>query len=256
MGVKLSVCWKRVVVALMLAQAAGAGVAQEVCALPSRVEAPEPRRPDYVNDDLPTDYMALVLSWSPQHCEGQRNRRNGRDKHAFQCFSDNRFEWVVHGLWPQNGQATSNKDHPRHCQRSGALPVALVRQHLCMMPGADLMQNEWQAHGTCGWKTPERYFGDIAKVYASLRRPTTADMLGSGADMGPNRLVETTPAQVKQAFYRLNPKLPQDSLRVNVAGGNRLKEIWVCLDKGLKPTACPKGGTADNQRIRVRTPHR
>jgi len=247
---------KSVLLALALAQAAGAAIAQEVCAVPASVEAPSPRRPDYVNDDLPVDYHALVLSWSPQYCEGQRNRRGGANRDAFQCSSTNRFEWVVHGLWPQNGRASSGKDHPRHCQASGALPPTLLKRHLCMMPSADLMQNEWQAHGTCGWSTPDRYFADIDKVYSRLRRPTTADMLGAAANAGPNRLVETSAGDIKQAFLKLNPSLPPDSLRVNVASGSRLKEVWVCLDKALKPMACPRGGTHDRQRVRVRTPHR
>ena len=45
------------------------GLAQEVCALPATIERASPKRVDYVNKDLPTDYLALVLSWSPEHCE-------------------------------------------------------------------------------------------------------------------------------------------------------------------------------------------
>ncbi|WP_256584001.1 ribonuclease [Pseudomonas sp. SDI] len=222
--------------------------------MPDTVE-PAPARPvDYVNDDRPTDYLALVLSWSPEHCEGMRNKsKEIRAKHAFQCFSGNRFEWVVHGLWPQNGHAKDYQDHPRNCQTVGSLPAPLVKQHLCMMPGADLMQNEWQAHGTCGWSSPERYFADIQKVYGTLHRPTTQEMLGSNP--GPNKLVNAKVLDIKQAFLALNPTLPAESLRVSVASDNRLKELWVCLDKDLAPMACPKGGTPDGQQIRVRTPN-
>ena len=78
----------------------------------------------------------------------------------------------------------------------------------------------------------------------------------AAANAGPNRLVETSAGDIKQAFLKLNPSLPPDSLRVNVASGSRLKEVWVCLDKALKPMACPRGGTHDRQRVRVRTPHR
>lgn len=243
-----------VLLALALALAAGSGIAQEACALPASIEAPSPRRADYVNDELPVDYHALVLSWSPQYCEGRRSQRSGANRDAFQCASANRFEWVVHGLWPQNGRASSGRDHPRHCKASDALPPALLKRHLCMMPSADLMQNEWQAHGTCGWSTPDRYFADIDKLYSRLRRPTSADMLGAAAAAGPNRLAETTAGDIKQAFLKLNPALPKDSLRVSLASGSRLKEIWVCLDKGLKPMACPRGGAHDRQRVRVRTP--
>ena len=248
---------KSVLLALALELAAGSGIAQEACALPASVEAPSPRRADYVNDALPVDYHALVLSWSPEYCESRRSQRRGANRDAFQCASANRFEWVVHGLWPQNGRASSGRDHPRHCKASGALPPALLKRHLCMMPSADLMQNEWQAHGTCGWSTPDRYFADIDKVYSRLRRPTSADMLGAAAapaDAGPNRLAETTSGDIKQAFLKLNPALPKDSLRVSVASGSRLKEVWVCLDKRLQPMACPRGGAHDRQRVRIRTP--
>ncbi|PYC37477.1 ribonuclease [Pseudomonas soli] len=236
-----------------LAAAASPTFAEQICALPDNVE-PAPARPvDYVNKDLPTDYLALVLSWSPEHCEAQRNKPKAqREKHAFQCFSGNRFEWVVHGLWPQNGYARSNQDHPRNCQTVGSLPAPLVRQHLCMMPGPDLMQNEWQAHGTCGWSSPERYFTDIQRVYDSLQRPSLQEMLGSEA--GPNQLVDAKVSDIKQAFLAHNPALPAQSLRVSVGSGNRLKELWVCLDKQLGPTPCPAGGTPDNQQIKVRAP--
>ncbi|WP_209435929.1 ribonuclease T2 family protein [Paracidovorax oryzae] len=172
---------------------------------------------DHANPNAPTDYMALVLSWSPEHCESQRNKTGAaKERHAFQCFSGNRFEWVVHGLWPQNGKARSVDDHPRNCQPTPtALPTPLVRQYLCMMPGTDLMQNEWQAHGTCGWASADRYCADIQRVYGSLQRPTTAQMLPNGASAGPNQLRDIRLADVKQAFG-LNRKLWAGNLRLNV----------------------------------------
>lgn len=245
--------WITAVLSGLLAGIAFPGAAQEVCVLPGSVQ-PAPARPiDYVNKDLPTDYLALVLSWSPEHCEAQRNKpKPAKEKHAFQCFSGNRFEWVVHGLWPQNGHAQSNQDHPRNCQVVGSLPAPLVKKYLCMMPGTDLMQNEWQAHGTCGWSAPDIYFSDIQTVYSSVRRPTTQEMVG--VQLGSNQLVDAKVADIKQAFLTLNPTLPADSLRVNVASDNRLKELWICLDKELKPMDCPKGGTPDGQLIKVRAP--
>lgn len=244
----------RYLVAAALAASPTFLMAQEVCAIPAEVERPVALTPDYVNADKPTDYLALVLSWSPEHCEDQRNKPPAvRKKHAFQCFTGNRFEWVVHGLWPQNGAAKTSREHPRHCKVPDALPTEFVRQHLCMMPGGDLMQNEWQAHGTCGWPAAPDYLADIHRVYDALGRPTTVQMLGDGH--GTNRLVNSTPANVKTAFLNLNAGLRAEHLRINVAGGNRLKEMWICLDKNLKPMACPAGGTPDQQKITVRTPY-
>lgn len=233
------------------------GSAQEVCAVPGTVTPSPPRSgKEDANPNAPTDYMALVLSWSSEHCESQRNKTGAaKERHAFQCFSGNRFEWVVHGLWPQNGTARSVNDHPRNCRPTpSALPAPLVRQYLCMMPGTDLMQNERQAHGTCGWASADRYFADIERVYGSLRRPTTAQMVPGGTNAKPNQLLDARAANVKQAFLALNPQLRTENLRVNVASGNRLKELWICLDKAMRPTACPSGGTPDSQQIRIRAP--
>ena len=237
--------------------------AQEKCALPGAVDSPQTLEQKL--QKRPTDYMALVLSWSPEHCESQRlllekaadeeGRAKIRAKQGFQCFSDNRFEWVVHGLWPQYGQAKNGSDHPRHCEPSDGLPATLVRKHLCMMPGGALMQNEWQAHGTCGWPTADSYFDEIQKLYAVLKRPTAVQMLGSDAS-GSNRLVEVKVSRVKQSFYDLNPTLPTGSVRVNVASGNLLKEIWVCLSKDKKVMACPSDGAPDQLTVRARTPRR
>lgn len=230
------------------------GSAQEVCAVPGTVTPSPPRPVDHANPNAPADYMALVLSWSPEHCESQRNKTGAaKDRHAFQCFSGNRFEWVVHGLWPQNGRARSVEDHPRNCQPTpSALSAPLLRQYLCMMPGTDLMQNEWQAHGTCGWASADRYFADIQRVYGALRRPTTAQMVPGGASAKPNQLLDARAADVKQAFLALNPELRAENLRVNVASGNRLKELWICLDKAMKLMGCPSGGMPDRQQIRIR----
>jgi ribonuclease T2 len=65
------------------------------------------------------------------------------------------------------------QDHPRHCNTSGALPSDLLKQHLCMMPGVDLTQDEWQAHGTGGWSTAPANFADILNLYGALKRLTT-----------------------------------------------------------------------------------
>ena len=192
--------------------------------------------------DLPTDYLALVLSWSPEHCETQRNRPEGqRQKQSFQCFSGNRFEWVVHGLWPQNSQARSGRDHPRNCEAAGAVPASVLKQHLCMMPGVELMQNEWQAHGTCGWRSPERYFADIQAVYGTLHRPTVRDMAGKSADLSPTAC--STPRRGRQAGL---PAAQPDAAGRQPARQRGLEQpaqgIVGLPGQDLKPMACRRAG--------------
>jgi len=227
-------------------------LAQASCQLPTTITSPSARQPDWTNADVPTDYLALVLSWSPEHCAAQTSASQ-RAKHAFQCQL-NRFEFVVHGLWPQSQQAQSAKDHPRHCKASGPLPVELLKRHLCSVPGTDLMQNEWQAHGTCAWPDASSYFNSVESLLERFKRPDFGALTGSGGAVG---TASTTPRRIKQAFASANPGvLSPEHLRVSVASGNRLKEIWICLSAGNnpQPIACPPGGTPDTQSIKVRAP--
>ncbi|NRF72231.1 endonuclease [Aquincola sp. S2] len=220
--------------------------------MPQTIKEPAVRQPDWRNPDVSTDYLALVLSWSPEHCAQQTSSAQ-RAKHAYQCQLNN-FEFVVHGLWPQSQQAHSAQDHPRHCKTSGPLPVDLLKRHLCSVPGTDLMQNEWQAHGTCAWDDAPAYFNTIESLLGQIKRPAFAAMAAGGAAAG---TASVTSGKIKQAFVDQNPgKLARNNVRVSVASGNRLKEIWICLSSGgnPQPIACPAGGTPDGQQVKVRAP--
>ena len=242
----------RSAVAGVLLVAAELSWGQVACQLPQAIKAPAARQPDWRNPDVPTDYLALVLSWSPEHCAKQTSAAQ-RAKHAFQCQL-NSFEFVVHGLWPQSRQANSAQDHPRHCKASGPLPVELVKRHLCAVPGAELMQNEWQAHGTCAWPDAPAYFDTIEVLLGQIKRPAFSVMTGAGTAAG---MASMSSAAIRKAFVDANPgKLVRENVRVSVGSGNRLKEVWICLSSGNdpQPIACPAGGTPDGQLIKVRAP--
>jgi ribonuclease T2 len=218
----------------------GTSTTPAACTLPPNVERPAVRGPDHRNA-VRTDYLMLVLSWSPAFCAEQDTDAERR-RHAFQC-SLNDFGFVVHGLWPQSERAQSWRDHPRHCRGSDPLPAALVRRHLCTVPGGELMQNEWQAHGTCHWSRAEDYFAAIEALWTQYRRPAPRDM--------PR---EATAGDIKQSFVALNPgTLKREHLQVTVASGNRLRDVRICLTAGERPAprACPRGGTPDGQRVRI-----
>jgi ribonuclease T2 len=235
--------------ALLLAAVPALAQAQPRCTLPASIERPEVRRADYRNAGVRTDYLAWVLSWSPEHCA----RNGGARRHHFQC-SLNRFDFVVHGLWPQHARARSSRDHPRHCKGSGPLDASLVRRHLCTVPGPDLMQHQWQAHGTCHWQTPHAYFDVIDRLARTYRLPDHERLAGARGAAG---IATVRAGDVKAAFIALNPGLSREQLRVSVASGNWLKEVWVCLSADRVdpvPVACPRGGTPDGQVVRIRSP--
>ena len=92
------------------------------------------------NPDAPTDYYKLAVNWSAAHCEkiqaelhkatNQKTTEKLQQENQFQCFSGNRFGWILHGLWAsscagkslaQCTDLTEIKNHPRFCR--GDLPA-------------------------------------------------------------------------------------------------------------------------------------
>ena len=175
----------------------------------------------------------LALSWSPEWCR----TRGGSAEARFQC-RQNHMGFVVHGLWP-NGPS---KRHPRYCAPAPAINAATVRKNYCMTPSADLLQHEWAAHGTCGWKTPEAYFDRARALWNAIDAPSLSFPAGK----------EVTAGDVRDAFLARNRALRRNALYVKVADGNRLQEVRICHDLGFRPAACRGGlGAPDHARIRI-----
>ncbi len=213
--------------------------AQETCQLPSSIPKASLQGVDCKNGSTP-DYYALALSWSPQYCSTPQGRAN-----KFQC-RDNRFDFVVHGLWAQENDARDKCGHPRNCRKS-LVDKATIRETLCIVPSVHLIQGEWQKHGTCtSFKTPRAYFGKIRELWGQLTKPDIRKL----ADEKSNTL---TAGDVATAFVQANAiqQLSEQSVVVRVGSGNFLSELLVCYDLDFRPTACRVGRTPSTQKIRV-----
>jgi ribonuclease T2 len=199
-------------------------------------EIKQPTQPINVGPALrvPVDHQALVLSWSPNYCLGHGDKA--------QCRQG--FGFVVHGLWPQSAKGVGPKGQPRQCATPTGIAADTLRQYWCLLPSTRLMQNEWQAHGTCGWPTPEAYFAQVARLHARYQWPGYAQLAPKGQ--------RVTAQAIKQAFVTANPgKLTAENLAVFVdrsrrPGGkpgrlpaNSLKEVMVCMDKKFNAMVCP-----------------
>ncbi len=204
-------------------------LAQTTCNLPPAISAPPaPRvRADEIVRNVPVAYYVLALSWSPEWC---RTRTASRYD-TLQC-RDNRFGWVLHGLWP-NGIGPR---HPAYCGEPVQLPAATLRKYLCATPSASLLQHEWAEHGTCGWKTPDAFFTQSTALYAALKRPSPARARTAG--------------DLRTAFSAANPGFPRNGIFVGTRSG-RLSEVRVCYDLAYKPRACPQRGAPDATAIMV-----
>jgi ribonuclease T2 len=213
---------------LLFAFSASPALAQTACKIPPAISAPPAERiaPSEIVQTKAA-YYVLSLSWSPEWC---RTRANSRYD-TLQC-RDNKFGWVLHGLWPN---ATSGP-HPAFCKPATQLKMETLRRHLCMTPSAYLLQHEWTQHGACAWPTPEAYLNQAAALWASVKRPSPAHLATAGA--------------VRDAFAAANPSFPRSGVFVGTESG-RLSEVRLCYDLAMKPRACPQRGAPDTVKIAV-----
>ncbi len=210
--------------ALLLAMPVVAQAQARSCAMPARIPAPriETARPDQVRRTPITRYL-LALSWSPQHCRDADNRRDG----DLQCGgAHGRFGFVLHGLWPES----TGSDWPQYCAPAPRLSTTVIRRNLCMTPSVQLLQHEWARHGICMTRNPDRYFAAARRAYAAVRYPDMAALA---------RQDDLTVGGFTRAFAAANPGMDADMIAVQTRGRRWLDEVRICLDRRLRPQACP-----------------
>lgn len=171
------------------------------------------------NAKAPVDYYMLALSWSPGFCDIQREKYGNQlpSSAQYQCGNNRALGWVVHGLWPQNANALSVTDHPRFCK--GDLPVLpkdLLARYLAISPGEQLLQGEWEKHGSCAFDSAQQYFAKEQELFSSLKFPNQ--------NLSRNELFRW----MKQH----NPQLKNAYL-----GASR-NELFICYDKKWQVMNC------------------
>ncbi len=194
-----------------------------------------------INKNGSTDYFKLALTWSPDYCEKiQKNIAklisDGKNEDAktltehnhLQCFSNNDFKWVVHGLWSSScdGKPLSQctdlaeiKKHPRFCQGDLVqLPYEQVKPYLCMSPSAELLQGEWEKHGACDFPSAIHYFQKTQQLFNELKTPD----------------IKLTSSELAQWMDINNPNLAHKNL------GFSAIEMYICYDKKFSPIDCPQ----------------
>jgi ribonuclease T2 len=216
------------------------GVAQAQalqCAIPGSVPRPHPELPSDKEPvrNLPIGSYTLALTWAPEYCQAHR-RDTGAD---MECGGGNRFGFTLHGLWPDGVGA----EWPQYCQATPILPAALIKQHLCATPSAQLMQHEWAKHGTCMPNAPAEYFKRSTGLYGKLRYP----------DMDALSRKPLTAGDFATAFAAANPGIPASAIRVTANGKGWLNELWLCLDKSFAFERCKpnSGGVSAGTTLKI-----
>ena len=181
-------------------------------------------------DDAPGrfDYYVLALSWSPTHCATE-----GRGRQDLQCSGARPFAFVLHGLWPQ-----FEKGWPERCARDNWVPEDVIRSMLDIMPARGLVIHQYRTHGTCSGLDPGAYFDLARRAFESVRIPARY--------VAPTAPITVSPQQIESDFIKTNPEIGEDAIAI-ACGGNRLREVRICLTRTLRPRAC--GANTEQRRL-------
>ncbi|PJI43892.1 MAG: hypothetical protein CTR53_02485 [Ferrovibrio sp.] len=196
--------------------------AAQQCRLPDRLTvSPCDRREESRGRKGDFDHYILSFSWSPAFCASEAGQRSIKSGATLQC-RDNRFGWIVHGLWPQYAERRAGQFWPQYCGPVQPVPAPVLRRHLCASPDPRLMQCEWAKHGSCSdFATPEEYFAAQTRLADSLTLP------------------EPQPGQSARAFAtavvaaNTGRGLERRHLRVVGGGTAGIREVRICFERDL-----------------------
>lgn len=97
------------------------------------------------------------------------------------------------------------------------------------MPDEDLMQAEWEKHGSCYFKRALDYFTAIENLFVRLNLPNIRSMS------------QPTASSIKSAFLQLNaPQLFSSAINVRMNSQGQLDEISLCYDLQYRFISCAR----------------
>lgn len=185
--------------------------------------------------NIPSEYYVLTYSWSPRYCQGAKasNKQPG-GKDFLQCDSRRNFGYIVHGLWPQ-GRVDTPGVFPRACEGDQEkIHREVLDKYLCMTPSRDLLQHEWEFHGTCmhdeALETPDKYFAAAENLHRTMTLPENE--------------LPNTPGS-RDWFYSNNSHLAKNSIKYLASS----REWLFCFNNDFASMPCPgsssSGGDSD-----------
>jgi ribonuclease T2 len=181
-------------------------------------------RPERANVAGEFDYYTLVMSWSPTHCLDAEHERDDA-----QCARRDglRYGFLLHGLWPQ-----FERGYPERCRVRGRpfVPEPVINQMLDIMPNKGLIIHEYREHGTCSGLNPGQYYALARQLFSRVRIPKRFE--------NPSESQFVAPRDLLGEFLRANPGLKPDMIAIGCGGGNRLRDVRICLTRDGRPRSC------------------
>ena len=93
------------------------------------------------------------------------------------------------------------------------------------MPGAGLVNHEWQKHGLCSGLNQANYFATVRHAFEAVKLP--AGLTGQSL----------APREIESAFVAANPRMIETGIAVQCDRG-LLQEVRICLTKDLAFRRC------------------
>lgn len=172
------------------------------------------------------DFYVLDMPWGPEFC-------NIKDVSPT-CKPQSGF--VLHGMWPQ----FSNDSWPVFC--SDEHGPSDLRASLDITPDLQLLQHEWEKHGTCSAVGPQKFFAMEHKAFRSVAIPSAFRHVSGEFSL--------TPEWILRSFEFENPSFPSGSFSVSCKEG-KLTAVEACFGKDLQPVACAGITSCKAQVLRV-----
>ena len=166
------------------------------------------------------------MPWGPEFCSIKDVSPSCRPQRGF----------VLHGLWAQFNDDT----WPVFC--SDEKGPADLRPNLDITPDLQLLQHEWDKHGTCSAVGPQRFFAMEHRAFRSVAIPSEFQQVTQEKAF--------TPEWILRSFEFENPSFPAGSFVVSCKDG-KLTAVEACLGKDLKPIRCEGIQTCKAQVLRV-----
>lgn len=166
------------------------------------------------------DYYVLSLSWSPNWCvlEGDRRR-------SPQCDDGTNNGWIMHGLWPQ-----FHRGYPSFCRTSERAPTRGMTSAMADIMGTGgLAWHQWKKHGVCTGLSAQDYYALSREAYALVTRPAIFRKL--------SRAVKLPAKVVEEAFLKANPTMEPEGVTITCREGH-IQEARICLSRALTPVPC------------------
>lgn len=166
------------------------------------------------------DYYVLALSWTPNWCALEGDRKN-----SDQCDADTGFGFTLHGLWPQ-----FNVGWPSYCKTPHRPPSRRQTNSMTDIMGTSgLAWHQWKKHGTCSGLSSDDYYQLSRDAYAKVTRPQVFRDMEKSFRL-PSSVIEA-------AFLESNADLSPQNFQVTCKR-DAIQEVRLCLDTDLEYTRC------------------